>query len=255
MAIAYIGLRGFDRRDGSGIVITASQILRVARVLGIVVLALVMVPIVMVPVYWVVNPISVPMASRYISFKPVTRVWRPIDEISDRLKASVLMSEDGQFCRHWGVDLGALRAEINNWRAGREPRGASTISMQVARNLFLWNGRSYVRKALEIPIAGYLDLILSKKRIMEIYLNIAEWGPSGQFGIEAGALHAFGTDADAFSWQNAAMMAVILPNPQLRNPVRPTRGLQRVAGIVSRRAQKSQAYIGCLYNSGMVALQ
>ena len=255
MAIAYIGLRGIDRMDRPGAVKKRNRILRVARGLGIAALALIMVPIVMVPVYWVVNPISVPMAWRYISAKPVTRVWRPIDEISDRLKASVLMSEDGQFCQHWGVDLGAIRAEFNNWRAGREPRGASTISMQVARNLFLWNGRSYVRKALEIPVAGYLDLILSKRRIMEIYLNIAEWGPSGQFGIEAGALHAFGTDADAFSWQNAAMMAVILPNPHLRNPVRPTRGLQRVAGIISHRAQKAQAYIGCLYNSGTVALQ
>lgn len=228
---------------------------RLIKLLAIIVLLVGLVPVVLVPVYTLVNPVSVPMLVRYVSAQNVTRIWRPIDDISDRLKASVVMSEDGQFCQHWGIDAGALRVEFNNWRAGRAPRGASTISMQVARNLFLWNQRSFVRKALEIPIAGYLDLVLSKRRIMEIYLNIAEWGPTGEFGIEAGAQRAFGLDADAFSWERAALMAVALPNPLVRNPARPTRGLRRVASIVSRRAQNSGAYIGCLYTSGTVALQ
>lgn len=211
--------------------------------------------LVLVPVYGLVNPVSTPMVWRMVTGQQVVRDWVPIDAVSDRLKASVVMSEDGQFCRHWGVDLGALRAEINAFRAGRSPRGASTISMQVARNLFLWHGRSYVRKALEIPIAGYLDLVLPKRRIMEIYLNIAEWGPDGEFGVSAGASRAFGTDVDAFSWSRASLMAVTLPNPHLRNPARPTRGLVRVARIVEGRARNGARNIGCLYANGVVDLQ
>lgn len=226
-----------------------AKIWRSARVVLIVIAVLVAVPLVMVPVYTLVRPISMPMFGRYLAFQPVTRIWRPMDEISDRLKVSVVMSEDGQFCAHWGVDLGAIRAEFNAWRAGQRARGASTISMQVARNLFLWNGRSYVRKAMEIPLAVYLDLILSKRRILEIYLNIAEWGPEGEFGIEAGTQRAFGTDADAFSWERASLMTVALPNPIVRNPARPTRNLARVARIVSRRAQGGGDYISCLFGA------
>jgi monofunctional biosynthetic peptidoglycan transglycosylase len=148
--------------------------------------ALVAIPLVLVPLYWVVPPVSTLMVSRYVTGQPVTRVWRDIDEISDRLKTAVVLSEDGQFCSHHGVDVAALRAEIDNFLAGKEARGASTITMQVARNLFLWNDRSVVRKVLEVPLAVYIDLVLPKRRIMEIYLNIAEWGPDGQFGVEAG---------------------------------------------------------------------
>lgn len=225
------------------------------RIAAIALAILVAIPLVLVPIYWVVPPVSVPMLVRFITFQPVTRVWRPLDEVSDRLKAAVVMGEDGQFCHHHGIDLGAFRAEYEAWRAGRRPRGASTISMQVARNLFLWNGRSYVRKALELPLATYLDLILSKRRIMEIYLNIAEWGPDGEFGIEAGAQRAFGVDADAFSWKRAGLMVVTLPNPHVRNPARPSRGMVRIGGIVTRRAQSATTHISCLYRDGQVPAQ
>lgn len=223
---------------------------RAIRVVAIVIICLIAVPIVLVPVYALVNPVSVPMLSRYLTGQPVTRTWQPISEISDRLKASVIMSEDGQFCRHLGIDVTALKAEFDAWRSGETPRGASTITMQVARNLFLWNGRSYVRKALEVPLAVYLDLVLTKRRIMEIYLNIAEWGPNGEFGIAAGTAAAFGTDADAFSWERASLMVTALPNPHLRLPARPSRGLQRVAGIVEQRARAVGSRIDCLYQSG-----
>lgn len=223
---------------------------RASRLVVIVIAVLIAVPIVLVPVYAIVNPVSVPMVTRTLTGQPVTRTWQPIDQISDRLKASVVMSEDGQFCRHLGIDITALRAEFDAWRAGEVPRGASTITMQVARNLFLWNGRSYVRKALEVPIAAYIDLMLSKRRIMEIYLNIAEWGPNGEFGVAAGAAAAFGTDADAFSWERASLMTTALPNPHVRLPARPSRGLQRVAGIIERRARAVGRRIDCLYKSG-----
>ena len=140
---------------------------------------LVAIPLILTPVYLFVDPVSVPMLERYVTGRPVVRQWRDLAEISDRLKASVILSEDGQFCRHWGVDLGALREEVERFMEGEDARGASTITMQVARNLFLWNGQSVVRKALEVPLAVYVDLVLPKQRIMEIYLNIAEWGPRG----------------------------------------------------------------------------
>jgi hypothetical protein len=129
---------------------------------------LVAIPLVLTPVYLFVDPVSVPMLQRYVTGQPVIRQWRDIGQISDRLKASVILSEDGQFCRHWGVDFSALRDEVTDLFAGKPVRGASTITMQVARNLFLWNGESYIRKGLEIPLALYVDLVLPKRRIMEI---------------------------------------------------------------------------------------
>jgi len=216
--------------------------------------ALIALPLVLVPLYLVVDPVSVPMLERYVTLRPVVRQWREIDAISDRLKAAVILSEDGQFCRHWGVDVTALRAEIDNLFAGRPVRGASTISMQVARNLFLWNGQSFVRKGLEIPLALYIDLVLPKKRIMEIYLNIAEWGPQGEFGAVAGAARAFGIVPQNLDWQRASLLAVTLPNPLVRNPARPSAGLARVARIVAERTRQYGARAACVGTAGQLAL-
>ena len=209
--------------------------------------ALIAVPLVLVPLYWVVPPVSTLMLGRYVTGQPVVREWRDLDQISDRLKTAVVLSEDGQFCSHHGIDVAALRAEIDNYLAGQEARGASTITMQVARNLFLWNGRSVVRKALEVPLALYIDLVLPKRRIMEIYLNIAEWGSNGQFGVEAGAQAAFGTSAESFTWNRAALLTVALPNPHMRRPGNPTAGLQRVANIVETRARRFSGHASCLF--------
>lgn len=222
------------------------QIVRWGIFAGLIVVA---VPAVLVPIYLLVNPISTPMFMRYVSGQTVTQEWRDIGEISDRLKVTVVMSEDGQFCRHWGVDVAALRAEINSYMAGEPARGASTLTMQVARNLFLWRGRSPIRKALEVPLAVYIDLIMPKARIMEIYLNIAEWGPNGEFGIEAGLQRAFGIDADALSWEHVGLMVSSLPNPILRNPAAPTSGQRRVANIIVTRAQTYGNRAGCLFKN------
>ena len=210
--------------------------------------ALVAIPLVLVPLYWVVPPVSTLMIGRYVTGQPVTRIWRDLDEISDRLKTAVVLSEDGQFCTHHGIDVAVLQAEIDNFFAGRETRGASTITMQVARNLFLTNSRSVVRKAIEVPLAMYIDLVLPKQRIMEIYLNIAEWGPNGEFGVEAGAQAAFGTSAESFPWQRATLMAVTLPNPHVRRPGNPTSGLVRAAGIVEARVRQFSSSAGCLFD-------
>ena len=217
-------------------------------------LLLIAVPVVLTPVYLVVDPVSVPMLQRYLTRQPVVREWRDIDAISDRLKASVIMSEDGQFCRHWGVDIAALRDEVTDLFAGKPVRGASTITMQVARNLFLWNGESYIRKGLEIPLALYIDLVLPKQRIMEIYLNIAEWGPDGQFGVGAGAEAAFGIEPDALSWSAAALLTTALPNPLLRLPGRPSANQQRIAAVIESRAQQYGARADCVGQNGKLVL-
>ncbi|WP_297110650.1 transglycosylase domain-containing protein [uncultured Devosia sp.] len=215
---------------------------------------LVAVPLVLTPLYLVVQPVSVPMLTRMLTGQSVTREWRDIDDISDRLKASVILSEDGQFCRHWGIDVAALRAEVENYLAGEEARGASTLTMQVARNLFLWNGQSVIRKALEVPLAAYVDLVLPKRRIMEIYLNIAEWGPEGEFGVAAGAQRAFGREPQNLDWRTASLLAVTLPNPIVRNPARPSAGLVRVAGIVENRARQYGERAACVGQNGRLAL-
>jgi monofunctional biosynthetic peptidoglycan transglycosylase len=131
------------------------------------------------------------------------------------------MSEDAGFCRHHGVDWRELEAAIEQTRDGA-PRGGSTIPMQVSKNLFLWSSRSYLRKALEIPITLAADLVWPKPRMLEIYLNIAEWGP-GIFGAEAAAQYHFGKSALRLSETEAALLAVALPNP-----------VQRISGAPSQ---------------------
>jgi monofunctional biosynthetic peptidoglycan transglycosylase len=117
--------------------------------------------------------------------------------------------------------------------------------MQTAKNLFLWTSRSFIRKGLEVPLAVLTDLILSKRRLMEIYLNIAEWGP-GIYGIEAAAQYHFKVSAAKLSARQAAYLAVTLPNPIVRNPVKPTRDMRMLAGLNERRARGAGAYIGCV---------
>ena len=232
----------------------ASGIWRILRALGIVLAILVAIPVVLTPVYLFVRPVSVPMLERYLTSRPVDRQWRDMADISDRLKAAVILSEDGTFCRHWGVDLGALRDEVERYMAGEDARGASTITMQVARNLFLWNGQSVVRKALEVPLALYVDLVLPKTRIMEIYLNIAEWGPEGQFGVAAGAERAFGIEPQNLDWRTATLLVTALPNPMLRQPGRPSSGMLRIAGVLEGRVGEYGERANCVGASGRLAL-
>ena len=135
-----------------------------------------------------------------------------------------MVAEDARFCTHRGVDFGELRDAIEDADDLSEMRGGSTIAQQTAKNLFLWPGRSVVRKALEFPLALWLDLVLGKRRLMEIYLNIAEWGPNGEFGAEAGARHAFGKSARDLTAREAALLAAILPNPVRRSAAKPGAG-------------------------------
>lgn len=206
-------------------------------------------PYVLILLYTVefIRPVSTLMLRDLVLLRGYDRQWVEFDQISPNLVQSVMMSEDGQFCRHAGVDWGEMRAVVNDALAGEQTRGASTIPMQTAKNLFLWNGRSFLRKVMELPLAVVGDFIWSKRRLMEIYLNIAEWGP-GIYGVEAAAQHHFNVSAAKLSRRQAALLAVSLPNPFERNAGKPGRGLQRLARLIERRASGSGDYIKCLYD-------
>jgi monofunctional biosynthetic peptidoglycan transglycosylase len=217
----------------------------VLRRLGLALIVLAALPFVLTVLYSVVNPVSTLMVGRWLTGQPVTRSWVPLDAMSPPLVRAVVVSEDARFCMHWGVDTAQLSEVLDGFMAGEETRGASTISMQTAKNLFLWPGRSYLRKALEIPIALWLDLVLSKDRLLEIYLNIAEFSP-GVFGVEAGAERAFGKPAAKIGPAEAALMATTLPDPDGRNPGQPSSGHRQLAGRVTREVGRSDWVFYCL---------
>lgn len=221
---------------------------RLLRRLILVALAFLVAPYVLVLLYTpaFVHPISTPMLADIALLKGYDRRWVSLDDISPNLVRSVMMSEDGQFCRHGGVDWGEMKAVVEDALQGETTRGASTIPMQAAKNLFLSNGRSFIRKGLELPLAMTADFVWSKRRLMEIYLNIAEWGP-GIYGAEAAARHHFGVSAADLSRKQAALLAAALPNPIERVAGKPGRGLQRIASVVERRARNSGDYITCIY--------
>ena len=193
-----------------------------------------------------VHPVSTLMLADLATFSGYDRRWVSLDDVAPVLANSVVMSEDGQFCAHRGVDLAELKVVIDDALAGEATRGASTITMQTVKNLYLWQRPlGTLRKLIELPLAVYADFVLPKHRIMEIYLNIAEWGP-GIYGIEAAAQHHFSRSAAELTARQAALLAVTLPNPAGRNPAKPSAGLKRLASVIERRAAKAGGYVGCL---------
>ena len=192
-----------------------------------------------------VRPVSTLMLADLVTMRGYDRQGVPLDDMGDAIVNSVTMSEDGRFCSHGGVDWGAMNLVIEEMLSGEGTRGASTIPMQTVKNLYLWNWRSFIRKGLELPLAIYFDMVLSKRRVMEIYLNIAEWAP-GVYGAEAAARHHFGRSAKSLTARQAALLAVTLPNPKVRNPAKPGPGLNRLASIIQARAAKAGEYVACL---------
>jgi monofunctional biosynthetic peptidoglycan transglycosylase len=190
-----------------------SRTVRLLRA-GVGVLAVLLVaPYVLAPLYRYGHPISTLMLGRWLTGAAVTRQWVDLGAVAPPLIRAVIVAEDAQ---------------------------------QVAKNLFLWPGRSYVRKALELPLALWIDRVLPKQRILEIYLNIAEWGPDGQFGVEAGARHAFGRGAGTLGPRDSALLAAVLPNPVTRSAARPGPAVSRRAGIYLSRAAAGQVATACL---------
>jgi monofunctional glycosyltransferase len=215
-------------------------ILRIVRTLFLILLVFLMLPYVLTPLYRAGHPVSTLMLWRKLSGAPMSRQWIDFDAMSPWLPRSVVGSEDAKFCSHHGVDWDALHDAIDDAEEGEATRGGSTITQQVAKNLFLWPGRSVIRKGLELPLALWIDYMLPKQRILELYLNIAELGPSGQFGAESGAMYAFGHSASTLSPREAALLAAILPNPVKRSARNPAPGVRRLAGTYTARAQSAE---------------
>lgn len=213
-----------------------------------IVMLILIVPYALVFVYKpaAIHPISTLMLADRATGQSYQRDWIPFDRISPALVESVMVSEDSRFCEHDGVDWQALDMVINQTLEGSADRGASTIPMQTVKNLFLWPSHSYIRKGLEIPLALFADSIWSKRRLIEIYLNVAEWAP-GIYGVGAAAQNLYGTSAEKLTRRQAALLAVTLPNPDDRNPSAPSRELKRLARTIEARARQSGPYIKCLY--------
>jgi monofunctional glycosyltransferase len=218
--------------------------LRIALIIVIVVLAI---PYVLVPIYRFVDPGSTLMLWRRITGHRVERTLVPIERIDPNLVRAVIAAEDASFCTHHGIDLRQMREAVRSIGTAGE-RGGSTLTQQLAKNLFLWQGRNAVRKVLELPLALWIDIVIPKRRQLEIYLNIVEWGPNGEFGAEAAAHRAFGKSAHQLTQQEAALLAAILPNPVRRSARQPGPGLRRLAGIYMTRASIDKLY-ACLKRS------
>jgi len=166
-----------------------------------------------------------------------SRSWADLGDVSPSLVRAVIAAEDEAFLTHRGLDLGAIR-RAQAWNAQhpkRLPRGASTITMQTARNVFLWPGRSWIRKGLEAWFAMLIELFWGKRRILEVYLNVVEWG-DGIYGAEAAARGWFGVPASALTPRQAALLAAALPHPLRSNPAAPSGYLSARATTIERRA-------------------
>lgn len=157
----------------------------------------------------------------------IERDWVAMDDIAPIMGRSAVAAEDANFCLHWGFDMVAIRAALDEGSG----RGASTISQQVVKNVFLWQGRSWLRKALEGVLTPVVELFWSKRRILEVYLNIGEFG-EGVFGVQAAAQHYFGVDARDLTPTQAARLAAVLPDPKGRNAAKPGPFVRKKTGQI-----------------------
>ncbi len=205
---------------------------------------------------WVPPPGTALMIERkiesWVDGEPIDlqRTWQPWNRISDNLKIAVIAGEDQKFAEHWGFDINAIQAAILHNERGGSIRGASTLSQQVAKNLFLWSGRSYPRKALEAWFTVLIELLWSKERILEVYLNSVEWD-EGVFGAQAAAQHHFGINASALSTQQASYLAAVLPNPRQWSASHPSSYVSRRAGWIRQQMRQlgGDGYLAELNNS------
>lgn len=192
--------------------------------------------LVLVGLYRFIPPPSTPyILSEGVRLGGIERTWVPMGNIAPVVARSVVAAEDANFCLHWGFDMTQLRAAI----AQGGNRGASTLSQQTVKNLWLWQGRSWLRKALEGVMTPVAEAVLPKRRIVELYLNIAEFD-TGVFGIEAAAQHHFGVGADALSARQSALLAAVLPNPKGRQAVNPSTATEKRASSIADGAATIQ---------------
>lgn len=184
------------------------------------------------------------MVARLFEGEGWSHDWVPREEISPSLGFAVIAAEDNLFCAHNGFDFDSLQMAWQEWQAGQGTRGASTISMQTAKNLYLLPVRSLLRKGIEAYLTVYLEVLLSKPRILEIYLNIAEWAP-GVYGAEAAARHHFGKPAAQLTEREAALLAAVLPNPRRWSAGQPTNYIAGRASTLQRRIHQLGPLLDC----------
>ena len=222
-----------------------SRLSRLARGAALALALVLLLPYVLVPLYRVINPISTLMLWRWATGARVERSFVPIERMAPALPVTVIASEDGRFCTHSGIDWREIRERLEDVDEISAARGVSTISQQTAKNLFLWPGRSFLRKGLELPLALWIDLVLPKRRVLEIYLNVAEWGPNGQFGAETGSRYAFNKSARSLTPREAALLAAVLPNPRRRSAKQPGPAVRRLAAIYEARGAVQASLAFC----------
>lgn len=177
-------------------------------------------------------PFNAYQLHEYFRLGRIDRQWVPWERIAPVMGRSAVAAEDANFCNHWGFDMAAIRQAIDE--GGR--RGASTISQQVVKNVFLWHGHSWPRKAMEAALTPVVELVWTKRRVLEVYLNVAEFG-EGVFGVQAAARHYFGVDAAELTEMQAARLAAILPDPKGRDPARPSAFVRRRAQAIAAGAR------------------
>ena len=182
--------------------------------------------LIVLPFRWLNPPVSMVMLERWLTHDDysIQQTWLSWDEMPKKAALAVITSEDQRFPLHQGFDVDAIMKALNEAEEGGRLRGASTISQQVAKNMFLWTGRSWLRKGLEVWFTSLIEVTWGKQRILEVYMNIAEWGP-GVFGIEAASQHHFGKRASQLTDMQAALLASTLPSPLKYDPARPAQHL------------------------------
>lgn len=199
------------------------------RILRNIMIAAVTAAAVLVLLFRVINPpINIYIGSEWIRLGSVKRNWTPIEDFPPYVARSVVAAEDANFCLHSGFDFTSIKSALNG--KGRL-RGASTLSQQVSKNVFLWQGRSWLRKGLEAGFTVLVELIWPKQRIVEVYLNVAEFD-EGVFGMAAAGQHYFGVEPGKITRLQAARLAAILPNPKQRSASRPSNTVRRRTGQV-----------------------
>lgn len=188
------------------------------------------------------------LQNEYASGRKASVEWQELENISESLQIAVMASEDQRFPFHYGLDLVQIRNALTANETRSRPLGASTITQQTVKNLFLWNKQSYIRKGIEAWLAVWMELFLPKYRILEIYLNIAQWGPT-HYGANVASRRYFGLDTSLLNDQQAALLAAALPSPSYSNPNQPTAYLQQRADALLDDIQtlRQQGYIVGLY--------
>ena len=224
----------------------AGKRFRLGRLLGLILLALIAVPVVGVALFAVVPPTpTILMLQQAAGGSGLDYRWRGLNDISPNLVNAAIAAEDARFCSHRGFDMEAIQKALDHNAEGGRIRGGSTISQQTAKNVFLWPSRDWIRKGLEAGYTVLIETVWSKRRIMEVYLNVVEWAP-GVYGAQAASRRWFGKDAADLTPREAARLAAILPAPRRYKAASP-------GPYVRRRASRIQAAMGTVRGDGLNA--